>query len=478
MGNVELNPELQPQVQDDGPSFQKRALLIGLALAVGVAVNAIPTPEGLSETGHLYLALLCGLLVLFLTEPIPIPLVMASSAIGLIALGIGKTTQVWAGYANPVVFFVIGCLMIAIVAEKVGLTERLGNLILRFTGTNVIKFSFISCMGLGLASSIMHDIAATSIGIFAMLPLMRAAGIKPGDRTGTFLMIALPFSCSAGGMGTLVGGGRNMVSAAFLKDITGIELTFVDWTIYAFPIAMVAIPCVWLAVYLVFRPDRNAKFNELSQDQLAKKPFTTLELKAFAIIALVFVGFFSKGILHNFDYSLVVIAGAILMVALNVIDWDYLNGKTEWAVSVLVFGGGIALGTAMGYSGVAEFLAGKLFPLIEGRGWLVFFLGMGVFAAILTNLMANAAAAALLLPIAIPMAQMAGVNPIIVAMALGMFTSFAYLLVIGCPPNVVSYSFGYFKAKDLAKAGLLALPVGCLVLALTAYIWWNIIGLV
>jgi len=82
--------------------------------------------------------------------------------------------------------------------------------------------------------------------------------------------------------------------------------------------------------------------------------------------------------------------------------------------------------------------------------------------------MANIAAVALLLPIAIPMAMMSGINPVIVAMSLGMFTSFAYLLVIGCPPNVVSYSFGYFKPYDLLKAGLVALPVGVLVLAVIA----------
>ena len=166
------------------------------------------------------------------------------------------------------------------------------------------------------------------------------------------------------------------------------------------------------------------------------------------------------------------------MLMLGLVNWNWLNEKTEWAVTFLVFGGGIALGTAMGYSGAAEFLASVFFPLFEGKGVLLLFVGVGVFAAILTNLMANVAAAALILPIAIPIAQMSGINPVIIAMALGMFTSFAYLLVIGCPPNVVSYSFGYFKASDLLKAGLVALPVGVLVLILIAMTWWNIIGLI
>lgn len=461
-----------------GQSIQKSLLMIALAVGVGVAVWALPTPEGLSEKGHTYLALLSALLIMFLTEPIPLPMVMASSGLAMVILGIEKVKVVWANYANPTVFFVIGCLMIAIIAEHVGLTERLGRLILRHTGTNVIRFSFISCFGLGIASSIMHDVAATTIGIMAMLPLMRAANIMPGSRTGAFLLLALPFSCSAGGMGTLVGGGRNMVSAAFLKDITGIDLTFFEWTFYAMPAALLAIPAVWCAVYLVFRPDRNLHFKELTEEQKAKKPFTAAEIKALIVVALVFLGFFTKDI-HGQDYSLVVFGGAILALMMGLINWEELNHKTEWAVALLVFGGGIALGTAMGTSGAADYLAKEVFfPLIDGKGWLVLFVGMGVFAALLTNLMANVAAAALILPIAMPLAQMNNINPVIVAMALGMYTSFAYLLVVGCPPNVVSYSTGYFKPSQMAKAGLVALPVGVLVLALIGMTWWKIIGLV
>ena len=468
---------LQEKVQATGITMQKRLMLLLLAVAIGIAVFMLPTPEGLSEKGHMYLALLAALLVMFLTEPIPLPMVMATSGIGMVVLGIGDVSTVWAGYANPVVFFVLGCLMVAIVAEQVGLTERLGRFILSYAGTNVVRFSFVSCVGLGISSAFMHDIAACTIGIMAMLPLMRAANIQPGSRTGAFLLLSLPFCCSAGGMGTLVGGGRNMVSAAFLLDITGVEITFVDWMVYAMPAAILAVPAVWFAVFLVFRPDRTLEFPKMTEEQKEKKPLTGSEIKALVIIGFVFLGFFTKSI-HGLDYSIIVMGGIILMLMLGLVNWNWLNEKTEWAVTFLVFGGGIALGTAMGYSGAAEFLASVFFPLFEGKGVLLLFVGVGVFAAILTNLMANVAAAALILPIAIPIAQMSGINPVIIAMALGMFTSFAYLLVIGCPPNVVSYSFGYFKASDLLKAGLVALPVGVLVLILIAMTWWNIIGLI
>ena len=144
----------QVEAQSTGATVQKRLLMIFIAIAIGVGAYLLPTPEGLSQTGHIYLALLAGLLILFLTEPIPLPLVMVVSGVALIVLGIGETREVWAGYAHPVVFFVLGCLMIAIVAESVGLTERLGRFILRYTGTNVVRFSFISCFGLGDRKSV------------------------------------------------------------------------------------------------------------------------------------------------------------------------------------------------------------------------------------------------------------------------------------------------------------------------------------
>ena len=74
----------------------------------------------------------------------------------------------------------------------------------------------------------MHDAAACAIGIVTMLPLMRAVGIEPHTNTTKFMMLLLPFACSCGGMGSLVGGGRCMVSAAFFKEFKGIEITFLN----------------------------------------------------------------------------------------------------------------------------------------------------------------------------------------------------------------------------------------------------------
>jgi sodium-dependent dicarboxylate transporter 2/3/5 len=78
----------------------------------------------------------------------------------------------------------------------------------------------------------------------------------------------------------------------------------------------------------------------------------------------------------------------------------------------------------------------------------------------------------------IPMAQLEGVNPAVLALCLGMSTSFAMLLVIGCPPNAIAYSYRYFKASDLTKAGAVTTPILLIILILTVAVWWKILGLV
>ena len=127
--------------------------------------------------------------------------------------GVSDLKDAWAAYMHPVVLFIMCCLIFAISFEKAGLTRRMGYFITQRAGTSVTKFTFILACGLGLASSVMHDAAATAIALAVILPMMRSAGIQPNTNTARFMTLAVPFACSCGGMGTLVGGGRCIVAA-------------------------------------------------------------------------------------------------------------------------------------------------------------------------------------------------------------------------------------------------------------------------
>ena len=430
--------------------------------------------DGLSPKAKRFLAILLALIFLFMFEPIPLEITAILIGASLVIMQIVDVKTAWAPYMHPVVVFIMCCLIFAIALDKAGITKRLGHFIVAKAGTNVVKFTFVISIGLGLASSFMHDAAAVSIGIVTMLPLMRAAGIEPHSRTAKFMLISLAFACSCGGMGTLVGGGRCMVSAAFLKEFTGIEITFMDWIKYAMPIAIVTVPASVVVVYLVFRPDTKLELPQLEDEM---PPWSNKEKITLVIIALSFILWLTKGF-HGVHYSVTGMLGVTCLILSGILEWDDIHENLEWGTALFIFGGGISLGLAMGYSGAAAYFANLFFPLVQGGGWLVLFIGVAVFGALVTNAMANVAAAALILPIVIPMAQLEGVNPIVLALCLGTATSFAMLLVIGCPPNAIAYSFKQFKAADITRAGLVATPVLLILLISVAAVWWKILGLV
>jgi len=444
------------------------------AAGLGLPDVRVEYVDGLSPKAHRFLAVLVFLVFLFVVEPVPLEITAIFIGVLLVLAGIMDVKSVWAAYMHPVVVFIMCCLIFAISLDKAGLTRRMGHAIAHRAGDSVTRFTFILAIGLGLASSVMHDAAATAIAIAVMLPMMRAAGIQPNTNTARFMMLSVPFACSAGGMGTLVGGGRCMVAAAFLKEFTGIEISFLDWLIFAFPGALITVPAAVGMVYLIYRPDPTIKLPRYDEKL---GPWTGLEKRTLVILLLVFASWLTKSI-HGLDYSITGMLAVAALVLFNVLTWEDIHTHLEWGTALFIFGGGIALGLTMDYSGAAQYFANLFFPLVKGGGWLFLFIGVAIFGALVTNVMANVAAAALILPIVLPLAQLEGVDPRILALCLGMATSFAMLLVIGCPPNAIAYSYRQFKSFDLTKAGMLTMPVLLALLVLVALVWWRILGLV
>jgi solute carrier family 13 (sodium-dependent dicarboxylate transporter), member 2/3/5 len=187
-----------------------------------------------------------------------------------------------------------------------------------------------------------------------------------------------------------------MVAAAFLLEFTGIEITFFDWIKYAMPAAMLTVPVAVGVVWLVFRPDPKYKLPQFDE---ALAAWSSIEKRTLIIIGIAFILWLTKEI-HGIHYSVTGMLAVAALVLAGVLEWEDIHKNLEWGTALFIFGGGISLGLAMGDSGAAAYFAHLFFPLVQGGGWLVLFIGVAIFGALVTNAMANVAAAALILPIA------------------------------------------------------------------------------
>ncbi len=472
--------ELVIDEHPESPKQSGKSILIKsvIAVALGLGAYMLPTPDNLTPEGHKLLAMLVTVLVLWTTEAIPIGVTALGVGGGMIMFNIVGRGDAWQPYANPAVMFVLMIIMFGVVLNEVGLARRLMYYLLKFAGTSVKRLSFILAVGCTLLATILHDATVTVVMVFAFVPVFMAMGLKPGQghNLPKFFIVLIPLAASAGGFGTMIGGGRNPLALEILYRYTEMEkgagkvIGFMEYLVIQFPICFLTAVATWAVVYFLFRP-KEKELTGVTLDYPG--PLRGAELGVAIVFGLAFVLWF-LGDFTGWHVSVVAVIAMFGFCAPGWVSFKTICDKFPWE-SWIVFGAGVSLGLAMLQTGAGLFLAESFIPLLEGRSDFVIFYGLGFFGSFLSSLMSNSAAVALALPITLPMADMLGMSPTAVALLAPMTTSFV-MLVIGCPPTIIAYSSGYFTQVEFIK---IAVP-WCLILLLVAcfgaLVYWPLIG--
>ena len=449
----------------------KKSIIIGvlIAVAVGLFIVFLPTPEGLTPEGHRFLALLVTVIILWVSEALPIGTTGLLAASGLILFNIQKPADAWQPFASPAVMFVLMIMMFGVILNEAGVAKRLLHLIIRAAGTNVKKLSFVVAITAAFLSTIFHDATITIILMFSFLPVFAAMGITPNksNNLSKFFIILIPLAASAGGFGTLLGGGRNPVMVEVLKRVTGYEMGFLEFAIRNMPLVIISAVATWVICYMVFRP----KEKELPASITAEKlpPMSLQEKGVIAFFSLAFA-LWSITDITKVHYS--VVAGGVLSLifGFRLVSFKTVIAKFPWE-SWIVFGAGVSMGIAMLDTGAGKWLASQFLPMLEGQSWIVVFFGSGLLGSVTSSFMSNSAATALILPITIPMASGMGIPEAVIALSAPIATSFV-MLVIGCPPTIIAYSTGYFSQIEFIKVAVPWAIVCLILITLGVSIYW------
>lgn len=164
---------------------------------------------------------------------------------------------------------------------------------------------------------------------------------------------------------------------------------------------------------------------------------------------------------------MIALLAASLMVGTRCLPIVAARRSVEWNV-LIVIAAAFGVGTAMSKSGAAEALARvalDLTPAVWGAtGALA---AIYVLTWLLTELMSNNAAAALMFPIAIAAAQQSGGNPRAFVIAVAVGASAGFLLPIGYQTHLMVFGPGGYRVQDFVRAGL---PMVVIWLVLTVLI--------
>jgi di/tricarboxylate transporter len=165
----------------------------------------------------------------------------------------------------------------------------------------------------------------------------------------------------------------------------------------------------------------------------------------------------------------ILVAG--LMVVTRCISIGDARRGIQWNV-LLAIASALAIGNALASTGAAGTLGHLVISATQGLGPIAALAAVYIIAVIFTELLTNSAAAALVFPLAISVADELGVNARPFAMAVVFGASFGFATPIGYQTNLMVYGPGGYRFMDFLKTGILLNIILCvLVVFLLPQIW-------
>jgi di/tricarboxylate transporter len=101
---------------------------------------------------------------------------------------------------------------------------------------------------------------------------------------------------------------------------------------------------------------------------------------------------------------------------------------------------------------------------------------LAIGTLLLTECVSNAAAVAIMLPVALPFGVAVGLDPITIALAVGIVSGFAFMLPMGTPPNAMIFSTGYVQFRSMLRYGSRLSLSALIVFLAVVWLWWPVIG--
>ncbi|MBU0496891.1 MAG: DASS family sodium-coupled anion symporter [Candidatus Thermoplasmatota archaeon] len=456
--------------------------IIIFAILVLAIFYFAPQVEGLSQSGKIMIGILVLGAILWITEPIPLPVTGLLILIVQPILGIMPAKDVFSAFGNQAVFFLIGAFILAAAVEKHGLHRRIALRLLSFFEHSPRFFTLGIMLSCALLSFVMPEHGVAALFLPIVVSVLIAMKIPPRESNfGIICMLAIAYGCSIGSLGTLVGGARNPLTIAILSDLeTPILVSFFDWMIYSMPVVLLSLPAVWIILQFSFPIELHTieSAKREIENQVIHSGRMKMQEKLVSIIlifTIILWVFFSSP--HYFGYAIIALLGSILLFISGTITWKDVEKRVPWGV-ILLYGGAITLGVGMETTGAGTWIAHNILAIVGTNPYLVI-LGLIIITMLLTNIMSNVGAVAVLLPIGIALAEeIPGLNPLLAALIVALSGGLAFIFIIATPGNAITYSSGYFSSRNLFKAGVLANCI-CLIIifGVAIFYWQGVLGL-
>ena len=465
--------------------FNRRRRTIGLFTGPALLLVLLAAPLPLPAPAHRLAAILAMMVVLWVTEALPLAVTALIGPMLAIVLQVAPARAALVPFADPIIFLFIGSFMLAEGMFVHGLDRRIafGALSSKAVGGSPTRILIVfGAIAAGISMWISNTATTAMmfpIGLSIVAHLTDGREAERGSREfATAMMLMAAFGASIGGIGTPIGTPPNLIGIGMLSRISHIEITFFNWMLLGVP--LVVLLFAFLVTYFYFRTLRRLTLDTGRADRIKEElrrlgplsPGQRNVLIAFSItvalwltpgvLAIVGAGntAFAKEYAAAVPESIAAMTGAILLFLLPVswrarrftLTWEEAV-RIDWGI-VLLFGGGLTMGELAFSTGLAEAMGRGITSWLPATSALSLTVLFTAVAIVMSEAASNTASANMVVPIAIAVAQAAGVNPLQPALGATLGASMGFMMPISTPPNAIVYSSGYVPITAMMKHGI------------------------
>jgi solute carrier family 13 (sodium-dependent dicarboxylate transporter), member 2/3/5 len=465
--------------------FNRRRRTAGLVAAPAIFLILLYAPlGGLPVPAHRMAAIMGLVVVLWLTEALPLAITAILGPCLAVVLGIATGREALAPFADPIIFLFIGGFMLAQAMFVHGLDRRIAYSALAMpgVGSSALRILFVYGAVCTLLSMWISNTATTAmmfpIGLSIVAHMMRTSQ-QPHEirRFALAMMLMTSFGPSIGGMGTPVGTPPNLIGIGMLEKIVGTRISFFSWMAIGVPI--VAVLFFYLVGQFYWRSVRGLEMvagsTEMVQQELKRLGKKTRGqrnvLIAFSVTILLWIApgllavagldetAFARGYSTSMPEGVAAMIGASLLFLLPV-DWRERRFTLSWDEAVridwgitLLYGGGLALGELSFATGLAQAMGEAVTSWLPSQSSFALTALFTAAAIVVSEAASNTASANMIIPIAIAVSQAAGVRPIEPVLGATLGASMGFMMPVSTAPNAIVYSSGYVPLTQMMRHG-------------------------
>ncbi len=453
---------------------QPLLLLTGVLIYLLIRNSALPAD--LEPAGHRALAVFALCVFYWVFDVLPLMITSILAIILLPLTDVLPAKEAYALFGSEAVFFILGAFILAAAMMKSGLSARMALVILSRFGNEPVAllrgiFVLDATMSFFMSE---HAVAAMTFPI--LVEIVAALHLPPARANyGRSLFLAMAWGSTIGGVATLLGGARAPLALGILREVTGDTYSFAEWALLNIPLTLILSVGAWFVLRTFFPIGLQdvSRAEQAVEERLRKIGRMTLQEWT---VAAVMVGTVGCWILFGEHLGLanIALAAVVLLFALQAVEWRDVEGYVNWGL-ILMYGGAISLGSALHKSGAAEWLANQTIAS-WASGPVTVVLLITAAAVLLTEMMSNSAAVAILMPLSIAVAGRFDLDPRLMAPMVAVPAGLSFILPIGTPANAMAYSSGYLRVRDLIIPGLVLHALALVIFNLLVWFYWPLFG--